>query len=142
MAGSSTYRSWSSMKSRCNNPNYHKYRIYGARGIKICERWNDFRNFYADMGVKPDGKTLDRIDNDGNYTPENCRWATPKEQSRNNSRNNKITYNGDTLTLTEWSERLEINRTTLSGRYRAGWSVEDILTKEIRKTRRVYATRG
>lgn len=71
------------MRQRVNNPNSYDYKYYGARGIKICDRWNEFVNFYADMGDKPEGKSLDRIDNDGDYTPENCKWVTHQEQIRN-----------------------------------------------------------
>jgi len=79
---SPTYRSWVSMRSRCQNPSAPGYKEwYGGKGIKVCKRWNDFVNFLADMGVRPAGHTLDRINSKGNYTPKNCRWATPKVQS-------------------------------------------------------------
>lgn len=82
-AGTSIYAIWNSMKQRCLNPNNHAYSLYGGRGIEICERWKVFDHFYADMGDRPYGLSLDRIDNNGNYEPGNVRWATPKEQAKN-----------------------------------------------------------
>lgn len=78
-----TYHSWAKMKTRCNNPHAHNYEYYGGRGITVCERWSSFKNFLEDMGERPENKTLDRIDPNGNYEPSNCRWATAKEQRVN-----------------------------------------------------------
>lgn len=89
LCDSPTYGSWSAMLSRCNNPNDTRFKDYGGRGIRVCDRWKDFRNFLADMGLRPDGKTLDREDVNGNYEPDNCRWADSFEQAANKRRSTK-----------------------------------------------------
>lgn len=97
------------MKNRCNNSHYGRFKDYGGRGIKVCERWNSsFENFLADMGPRPSNRhTIDRINNDGNYEPGNCRWALPKQQGNNRKTNRKIVINGRTMTITELSESVE-----------------------------------
>lgn len=127
-----THQSWADMRNRCNNPNNHAYTRYGGRGIKCDPRWEHYRDFVADMGLKPDGKTLERVDNNRGYSPENCVWASYREQGRNTRVNRLLTHDGVTLTAVEWSERLGINFTTLRNRLNAyGWSVEKALTTPV-----------
>jgi len=124
MTGSPTYRTWCSMRKRCEDKTDDHYKWYGARGITVCERWSSFENFLSDMGVRPRGMSLDRIDNDGPYSPENCRWATQKEQMQNTRKS--VTFEGKTIQ--EWSEQLGIKYHTLTYRMRKHGSV--FLSKE------------
>lgn len=117
--GTRLYNTWNRMIHRCYDPNYHKYPSYGARGISVCDEWrNDYDTFYRwaiENGYQL-GLWIERIDNDGNYCPENCKWATRKEQMNNTRRNHFIEYNGETKTLAEWSDVLGINYSTLHNR--------------------------
>lgn len=114
---SPTYVTWRGMKDRCYNPNNHKYPRYGGRGITICDEWEDFIQFLADMGEKPEGMSIDRIENDGNYEPNNCKWSTTLEQANNTSNNVPLTYKGVTKNLAEWEKSIDIPRTTFYRRY-------------------------
>ncbi len=124
-----TYKIWTGIKTRCNNPNRQKFAVYGGRGISICKEWNNsFEIFLKDMGDAPTEKhTLDRIDSNGNYEPGNCRWATMVTQQNNRTNNRLITHNGITHTLQEWANLRDIPRKTISNRIARGWSVERAL---------------
>jgi hypothetical protein len=132
-SGSATYKCWGHMKERCLNPNHKKYLDYGGRGITICERWLQFENFLEDMGEKPEGYSLDRINNEKGYEPGNCHWATLEEQDRNKRVNHLLTHNGETHCASEWAEIVGINRATLETRLNRGWSVEKALTTPVRR---------
>ena len=122
------------MNRRCNNKNVKSYPNYCGRGIKICARWRDFANFLADMGQRPPGMELDRINNDGDYEPGNCRWADLRTQARNKRSVRPITFGGRTQLLSDWATELGINLTTISMRLDVyGWSVERALTEKVAK---------
>lgn len=133
---------WAAMKGRCTNPNHPNYRYYGGRGITICDRWmNSFKAFCEDMGPRPPNHTLDRIDNDGNYCPENCRWATKETQQRNSRNARMVEYEGREVSVIELAEILNMNWGTLYNRIAKGWSMDEIIanprpaTKPIRTPR-------
>ena len=118
------YKAWAQMKDRCFNPNHKRYSDYGGRGITVCDRWLNSKHFLADMGSRPTAEhSLDRIDNDGNYCPDNCRWATKTEQE-NNKRNNKplITIENDTYTIAQWAEKMGFSARVIKNRLKRGWS--------------------
>ena len=137
LRNSRIYRIWGGMIQRCINPNIERYDLYGGRGITVCEEWmEDFLNFYnwsMNNGYQ-DNLTIDRIDVNGNYDPDNCRWITTKQQARNMRTNVYITYNGETHCLSEWAEIIGIKAGTLNYRIRHGWSVEEALTTPIMNT--------
>jgi len=131
-----TYRSWNSMIMRCVNKNNNQYYRYGSRNISVCDRWiNSFENFLHDMGERPPGASLDRIDNNGNYEPSNCRWATAKQQQRNRNCNLIFTYNGENRTLSEWCEILNMDSRKVRNklRYRKYTISELIKYKKVKK---------
>ena len=128
---SSTYRSWQAMRRRCYNPNDVGYSRYGGRGITVCLRWSYFENFLEDMGERPEGLTLDRLDTDGPYCKDNCRWATKAEQSVNKSNCRQITFEGKTHCISEWARKVGVGFFTLRSRLNRGWSVERALTTNV-----------
>lgn len=128
------YAAWCRLRGRCLNKNSKDYPDYGGRGITVCERWNDFTLFLADVGERPSPKhSIDRIDTNGNYEPGNCRWATPKIQSNNRRNIQRFDFRGESKTLTEWAESSGIQMRTLFARiYYSGWSVERALTTPVK----------
>lgn len=129
------YFIWHNMIDRCYNTSNPRYHRYGERGIIVCDRWlgeNGVSNFYEDLGPRPSSDyTIEREDNDGNYEPDNCRWATRAEQNRNNSRNQLLTFNGKTLCIADWVEETGITRAAIVKRLKLGWSVERTLTTPV-----------
>jgi len=130
------YTCWGGMKNRCLNSNDTRYKDYGGRGIKVCDSWLKFENFWRDMGDSPNGKSLDRIDVNGNYCKENCRWATPKQQQNNMRNNIVLPFNGITKTLSQWAEKSKLKHSTLNARLRRGWTLERALTTKKQKYKR------
>jgi hypothetical protein len=126
------YRTWGSMLTRCCHPKSKDWPKYGGRGIVVCDRWRkSFADFYDDMGDKPPDHQLDRINNDGPYSPENCRWVTAKQNSRNRRDSIFLTLNGETLHINEWAERLGVRCGALRSRLDDGWSIERTLTEPL-----------
>jgi hypothetical protein len=127
-SNSKEYMAWAEIKRRCYNKNNKDYYRYGGRGIKVCDRWlNSFENFFADMGERPEKYSIDRIDNDGNYCPENCRWVTHKEQCNNKSNNVFLTIRGKTMSIKEWSTYTGQNHKTVRSRLKLGWTPEQAI---------------
>lgn len=130
MTKSPEYITWRGMIERCSNPKNNHYHIYGSEGVSVCDRWKSFENFFEDMGCRPAGMTLDRHPNmEGNYEPENCRWATPGEQSRNTRRTVLIEWGGETLCRKDWADRLGITSGALKNRIEK-WGLEKAVTTQ------------
>ena len=126
------YSCWEHMIQRCYDVAHKQYKNYGGRGIKVCDRWlESFDNFYEDMGNCPDGLSLDRKDNEGDYYKENCRWATWKEQQNNRRNNVWKEYKGEKKTVSQWACNLNMDPNTLGTRFNRGWSIERALTTPV-----------
>lgn len=138
VSGQPEYETWGGLKQRCYNSKNQGYANYGGRGILICERWLDsFENFLADMGKRPTPKhSIERINNDGHYEPSNCRWATMKEQNRNKRDNKLLTFEGQTMCVSDWAAHLNVPRPRLQSRLYYGWTVERALTQPARPRQR------
>jgi hypothetical protein len=137
MTNTPEWISWTSMRQRCHCESAIGFHNYGGRGIKVCERWmNSFENFYADMGNRPEGMSLDRIDNDGDYCPDNCKWSSHVEQGANQRTNRFIEHDGERLTLAQWSRRTGLSKHTIRRRLIKGWSIEKTLNTPLHATRK------
>ncbi len=130
------FKIWERMISRCHNPKDWAFAYYGGRGIRVCKRWRTSpETFIADMGERPSNKyTVNRKDNDGNYDPENCEWATDTEQARNTRRNHLVTIGGETLCLSAWCERFKVSPALVHCRLRYGWTIEKALATPVLTT--------
>jgi len=126
------YTVWEAMHQRCRDPNSPSYRLYGAKGVTVCERWRDFATFYADMGPRPSSKhTIDRVDNAKGYEPSNCKWATRIEQNNHTSRNVHVTYDGRTQTVAQWARELGVTYHILRNRLKLGWDFKRAVTQPV-----------
>lgn len=132
--GAPEYNVWAAIIQRCKNPKNCNYKNYGGRGISVCESWLKVENFINDMGKRPSKKhSIDRLDNDGNYTPDNCEWRTTKQQRSNTSRNVFYTHNGERLTSRQWSERIVGSKNVFDQRVnKLGWSIEKAITTPVK----------
>lgn len=140
MFGTRLYHIWDGMKARCENKKHIAYKNYGGRGITICDEWrNSFEAFYdwAMSHGYQENLTIDRIDNNGNYCPENCRWATTKEQASNKRNNHRITINGQTKTVSEWSKETGLSKDLIRYRVKAGWPVEKLFIEPTKTKNKV-----
>lgn len=131
-AATPIYYIWRSMMDRCHAPKSNAYSRYGGRGINVCERWQSFEDFYADMGDRPEGKSLERIDNNGDYSPENVVWADAKAQANNRRSNVILEHNGEKKTMQQWADQLGVKIQTIWARIDRGWTVDRALTQEVR----------
>lgn len=133
MSGTPEHNTWLWIIQRTSNPQNKRFGDYGERGIRLCERWRSFENFLADMGLRPSPQhSIERKDNNGDYEPGNCEWATNEQQAANRRSNINLSLNGETHHLAEWSRRIGVKRATLEYRWHAGWDDAKILTTPVR----------
>lgn len=139
MSKTRLYNVWNTMLSRCYNKNVTKYKSYGERGVGVCDSWHNFESFYQwaiATGYDEDAEygicTLDRIDVNGDYSPENCRWATAKEQANNTRFNRFLEFDGEKNTISQWSDIVGIKASVISDRINSGWAIKDALTKPLK----------
>lgn len=130
-----TWRSWKSMHDRCYLRAHKSWKDYGGRGIAVCASWHVYENFRAEMGERPAGTQLDRVDNNRGYEPSNCRWSTPRQNANNRRSSVFLEFMGERLTVMQWARRIGVGHDTLSGRLEKGWSVEDALTRPLKQQR-------
>lgn len=135
MSKTLVHSKWRGMLTRCTNPKAESYPLYGGRGIRVCDRWLTFENFYEDMGTPPEGSSIERIDNDGNYEPGNCRWATSTEQGRNKRNNRVVTIDGIAMPVSAAAELLGIPVKRIYARLALGWSDEMIAASRYSRGR-------
>lgn len=131
MAKTPIFNIWWSMMQRCYDKNSQAYNRYGGRGINVCNQWQQFEGFYADMGDKPKDMSLDRIDNNGDYSPENVKWATAKDQANNRKSNVVLEHNGKKQTMQQWSDELGLKVGTVWARLNRGWDISRALSKGV-----------
>lgn len=136
MSYTRTYKTFASMWERCTNKNAKEWPRYGARGIKVCKRWNKFENFFADMGERPNGKTLDRIDGTKGYSPNNCRWATVREQANNTKKNRRYNIAGKNMTISEIASMYGFKYMCLYNRLERGYSIEEAVDDSTMQRKR------
>ncbi len=125
LSGTPLHKVWTSMRERCSNPKAKSYMHYGARGIRVCERWNNFESFLKDMGARPEGCSIERRNNNGNYEPSNCYWATDLQQAQNTTRTRLLTAGGRTMCISAWVRELGGESTLILNRLKYGWTEEE-----------------
>lgn len=142
-SGTKAYDVWIGIKARCSNPSALDYNRYGGRGIRVCERWESFESFLEDMGERPfPAATVERINNDGPYSPENCRWATRKDQGQNKHNNVILTHDKKTLCMSAWADEMGLSQKTLHDRLKSGWPVGRALTTPVRALKHMLTFGG